>query len=250
MTEERITAYLLDELPQHEADQFEEECFAQQEWPELELEAAEEDLIQAYIKNELSPERRRRFEENYLTTTAREEKVLLARSFLRVVCPARQQTWTQRLFSFLKSMIFAPHFAVPRFATIVLTLGLIAALLWFVYPPKRPQTFAHLNLTISFDTRAASNQVQNISLPLAEDALRISMALPEPAPQGATYRVQWEDVKGPLENLEIEKQDTNSVSVVIPANKLTRGQYSLKLFRKDPDGTETRVSGNYYFNVE
>ena len=250
MTEERITAYLLDELPQHEAEQFEEECFAQQEWPELELEAAEEDLIQAYIKNELSPERRRRFEENYLTTTAREEKVLLARSFLRVVCPAGQPTWTQRLFSFLKSMIFAPHFAVPRFATTVLTLGLIAALLWFVYPPKRPQTFAHLNLTISFDTRAASNQVQNISLPLAEDALRISMALPEPAPPGATYRVQWEDVKGPLEDLEIEKQDTNSVSVIIPANKLTRGQYSFKLFRRDPDGTETRASGNYYFNVE
>ena len=250
MTDERTTAYLLDELPQHEAEQFEEECFAHAEWPEMELEAAEEDLIQAYIKNELSPERRRRFEENYLTTTAREEKVLLAKSFLRIVCPAGQPTWKQRLFSFLKSMIFAPHFAVPRFATIIVTVGLIAALLWwFVYPPKQPQTFAHLNLTISFDTRAASNQVQNISLPLAEDALRISMALPEPAPKGATYRVQWEDVKGTLEDLEIEKQDTNSVSVIIPANKLSRGQYLLKLFRKDPDGTETRVQGSYLFNA-
>ena len=230
MTEERTTAYLLDELPQHEAEQFEEECFAQHEWPELELESAEEDLIQAYIKNELSPERRRRFEENYLTTTAREEKVLFARSFLRVVCPASQPTWTQRVLGFLKSLVFTPRSAVPRFAMILVTLGLIAALLWFVVPPRTPQTFAHLNLTISFDMRAASNQVQNISLPLAEDALRISMALPESAPQGATYRVQWEDVKGPLADLEIEKQDTNSVAVCIPANKLIRGQYPIETF--------------------
>ena len=247
MTEERTTAYLLDELPQHEAEQFEEECFAQPEWPDLELESAEEDLIQAYIKNELNPERRQRFEENYLTTTAREEKVLFARSFLRVVCPAGQPTRTQRLFGFLKSLVFAPHFAVPRFATIIVTLGLIAALLWFVSTPRTPQTFAHLNLVISFDTRAASGQAQTVKLPLAEDALRLTLALPEP---GGRYRVQWEDVKGPLEDLEIEKQDANSVSVIIPASKLTRGQYSLKLFRKDPDGTETRVHGNYYFNVE
>ena len=74
MTDERTTAYLLDELPQHEAEQFEEQCFSQPEWPEVELESAEEDLIQAYIKNELSPERRRRFEENYLTTAARDRE--------------------------------------------------------------------------------------------------------------------------------------------------------------------------------
>jgi len=250
MTDERTTAYLLDELPQHEAEQFEEQCFSQPEWPEVELESAEEDLIQAYIKNELSPERRRRFEENYLTTTAREERLLFARSFLRVVCPAGQPTWTQRVFGFLKSLVLAPHFAVPRFATIFVTLGLIAALVWFVILPRAPQTFAHLNLAISVDTRAGSGQVQSVRLPLAEDALRISLALPEPAAQGATYRVQWEDVKGPLENLDVEKQDANSVSVIIPADELTPGQYSLKLFRKDPNGTETRVSGNYLFNVE
>lgn len=250
MTEERTTAYLLDELPQHEAEQFEEECFAKPEWPELELESAEEDLIEAYIKNELSPERRRRFEENYLTTTAREEKLLFARSFLRVVCPGNQPTWTQKVFGFLKSLVYAPHFAVPRFAMILVTLGLSGALLWFGVTRRTPQTFAHLNLTISIDSRAASGQVETIKLPLAEDALRLSMTLPEPAPQGAAYRVQWEDVRGLLKDLNVEKQDSKSISVVIPAGEITRGQYTLKLFGKNPDGTETRVAGNYYFNVE
>lgn len=252
MTDERTTAYLLNELPAPEAEQFEEQCYTQPEWPDAELDSAEADLIHAYIKNELTPERQRRFEEDYLTTEARRERVLLARSFLRVVCSVNQPklTWTQRLVGFLKSLVFAPQFFVPRFATIVVALGLTSALLWFAIRPKAPQTFAYINLEISTATRAGGSQTQKVRSPLAEDALRISLALPQPVPQRATYRVQWEDIKGPLENLEIEKQDANSLSVIIPADKLTPGQYVLKLFQKDPDGTDERVLGNYFFIVE
>ena len=249
MTEERTTAYLLNELPETEAEQFEEQCFAQPEWPEVELDSAEADLIMAYIKNELSPERQRRFEDNYLTTQARKERLLLARSFLRVVCPNSQSKlpWTQRLSGSLKSA-FAPQFSVPKFASLVVILGLIATLVWFAFSPRGPQTYAQLNLVISSDTRAVSSQPQKVRLPLAEDALRISLTSPEP--QDARYRVQWEGVKGALENLEIEKQDANSISVVIPADQLKPGQYALKLFRKNPDGTEEPVRGSYQFIVE
>ena len=252
MTDERTTAYLLNELPEPEAEQFEEQCFTQPEWPDIELDSAETDLIHAYIKNELSPERQRRFEENYLTTEARRERVLLARSFLRVVCSASrpQLTWTQRLFGFLKSLAFAPRFFVPRFATIVLALGLTSALLWFAFRTKPPQTFANISLEISTATRAGGSQAQKVRSPLAADALRITLALPQPAPQGATYRVQWEDIKGALQSLEIEKQDAKSLSIIIPAEKLAPGQYSLKLVRKNPDGTEQRITGSYFFNVE
>jgi len=120
-------------------------------------------------------------------------------------------------------------------------------LLWPSFRTTPPQTFAQLNLAISYDTRAGGSQVRSITLPLAEDALKISLALPQPAPQGATYRVQWEDIRRPLGNLEIEKQDANSISVIIPADKLTPGQYLLKLFRKNPDGTEEGVPGSYLF---
>lgn len=250
MIEERTTAYLLNELPETEAEQFEEQCFAQPEWPEVELDSAEADLIMAYVKNELSPERQRRFEDNYLTTEARKERLLLARSFLRVICPNNQTKppWTRRLSGSLKSLAFAPQFSVPRFASVVLAFVLIATVLWFVIPPRQPQTFAQLSLVISADTRGASSQPQKVSLPIEEDALRISLTLPEP--REATYRVQWDDVNGPLETLEIEKRDANSASVVIPADKLKPGQYALILFRKNPDGTEARVPGSYFFIVE
>jgi anti-sigma factor RsiW len=42
-------------------------------------------LIDAYLRNELTPERRQRFEQNYLTTEARRERVAMAAALLRHV---------------------------------------------------------------------------------------------------------------------------------------------------------------------
>ena len=252
MTDERTTAYLLNELPQHEAEQFEEECFSQPEWPEEELTSAEEDLIHAYIKNELGPERQRRFEEHYLITEARKERVNRARAFQQLFCPVSQPkpTWTQKVLDFLKAMVFAPEYAVLRTAGIVLAIGVGTTSLWLTSRTSDPQTFAHINLTISTDNRSAGGSTQNVKLPLAEDALRISLALPEPAPQGASYRVQLENVKGPIDDLEIESQDANTVSVIIPARGLVPGLFALRLFQKNPDGAEKKVPGSYIFNVD
>ena len=249
MNDERTIAYLLDELPEHEALQFEEECFSQPEWPEVELQSAEDGLIQAYITNELSPDRRRRFEENYHTTAARIEKVLIARSAQQVMCQPKP-TWTERLLDFVKSIIFAPQFTVPKFAAVLVTSGLVATIVWFSLRPTPPRTFAQINLAISYDNRAVGGPTQNVKLPLAEDALRVWLSLPESAPQNATYRVQWENKKGLITNLAVENKGANPISVIIPAKKLSPGQYALKLFRTNPDGTEERVPGNYFFNID
>ena len=251
MTDERTIAYLLDELSEHEAQQFEEQCFSQPEWPEV-VESAEEDLIQAYIDDQLSPERRRRFQENYLTTPARIERVLFARAFPHVVCPLGRQkpAQTQGVLAFVKSLAFSPQFAVHRVVTTLMVFGLAATGLWFSLRTTPPQTFAHINLAISDDNRSAGASTQKVKLPLPEDALRIWLSLPEPATQGATYRVRWEDKKGPIEDLAVESADVNRISVIIPAGKLTRGPYALQLFRKNPNGIEERVPGNYFFTVD
>jgi len=56
MTDEHIIAYLLQELNEEEAEHFEEQCFAQEKWP-AELDSVEQDLIDAYLRNELSKDR-------------------------------------------------------------------------------------------------------------------------------------------------------------------------------------------------
>jgi hypothetical protein len=249
MTDERITAYLLEELTEQEAEQFEEQCFSQPEWPGVELDSAEDDLIEAYVRNELTPDRKQRFEENYLITTAREDRVLLARSFLRVVCTVdpRKVTWLERLKAF-----FTVQLLTPRYATIAATMVVSVALLsWWVSRPLTPQTFKDVNLGYISEgqTRGSSTApTQKITLPLNADALRISLELPEPTPEGATYSVRWENVKGPLGTLQIVESKAKSLTVVIPANDLPRGQYTLKLLTKDPSGKEQTVT--YFFDIE
>lgn len=247
MTHERIIAYLLEELSEREAEQFEEECLALPEWPSDDLESAEHDLIEAYIHNELSPDRHRRFEDKYLITAARKDDVLLARSFARVVESADppKVTWIDRFCEFCRDQRVRPKFAT---AAIILFLG-VGLLLWSIAPP----TFANLELTIISEDRsqdASTAQIEKVTLPLGKDALRISLILPEPTPEGATYSVQWETAKGPLKTLAIESQDDKSIKVVIPAEDLVPARYALKLLRKNRDGTEQRVNGSYFFDVE
>lgn len=250
MNDERTTAYLLQELSEREAEQFEEQCFAQAEWPAGELESAEDDLIEAYVRKELSPARRRRFEKYYLTTAAREDRVLLARSFLRVVCSAEppKPTWIDRFRDLWNS-----HPLVLRYGSVAMVLILsVALLIWSIIPRSAPQTFANLNLTIALENRShgPSSAPQKVKLPLGADALRLSLTLPEPAPAGAVYSVEWENAKGPLKTLAIESQDANSIRVVIPADELVPGRYALKLVRKNPGRPEERINGSYFFDVE
>jgi len=246
MTDERITAYLLQELSAREAEQLEEQCFAQPEWPAGDLASAENDLIEAYVRKELSWTRRRRFKKRYLVTQARKDRLLLARSFLQIVCPPKL-TWTQR-----HNNLWPTQALISKYATVAAVLILSVALLWS-YRSSAPGTFEDLNLTIASDnrTRGASNApTEKITLPLGADALRVSLTLPEPAPEGATYSVQWENVKGPLKTWEIKSEDGKSIQVVIPADDLTPGQFALKLWRKNQDGTTQRVNGSYFFDVE
>lgn len=258
MTDERIIAYLLKELPEEELEQFEDSCFAQESWPE-EINLVEEDLIDAYLRNELTQERRQRFEQNYLNTEARQERVTMAAMLFHHVdachavtkrdagATARDKpTWAERLRAFWSSQNL-----MPRAVMAVVVVAVIASVLWLaLFRSPSPRTFATLTLSISNNSRAEGVQASRIKLPLSADALRISLTLPERSAQAVRYRVELENIKGETKTLEIAGQDAQSVSVVIPAAQLARGQYALNLFAIKADGTEQPVNGSYFFTVE
>lgn len=257
MTEERIIAYLLEELTEEEREQFEEDCFAQESWP-AQISLCEEDLVDAYLRGELPPAQRQRFEQNYLTTTARQERVVMAAALLRhvdekspaavkaVARPATQPTWLERLFNFWQSQSLT-----LRAATALVLVVAIAGAVWLLALRKPPpQTLASLTLTVSVNNRAEGNQASKVKLPLGADALRLSLTLPEGAPTATRYRAEVVNSNGETKPLEIAAQDAQSVSVIIPASQLTRGQYALKLFAVKDDGTEQRINGSYFFTVE
>jgi hypothetical protein len=245
MTDERITAYLLEELTEQESEQFEEQCFAQEEWPE-QLDAAEQELIDAYLRNELTSDRKRRFQERYLTTDTRKARVLAAESFHETLCPVRPKpSWRE----WLKAFVQRPLVPQTAIAILVLAVGLGIFLPGFFSPPPQTltlKTFKEIELAMSSSNRAGGPQPEKvvISLPLDADALRIHLKLPEASAVDAGYRVQLENVNGPLRELKIESQDAQSVIVIIPAAELSSGQFLLKLSNKND------LIGNYFFTAE
>jgi methionine-rich copper-binding protein CopC len=124
--------------------------------------------------------------------------------------------------------------------------------LWLsLFRAPSPQTFAALTLTINVsNNRAEGAQASKVKLPLNASALKISLTLPERLPTAARYRVELENDNGETKGLEITEQEARSVTVVIPAEQLIRGQYALKLFTTKADGTEQRINGSYFFTVE
>ena len=257
MTDERITAYLLGELTDEESARFEEQCFAREEWP-AEVSLAEDDLIDAYLQGELTAERRRLFEQNYLTTGERCRRVATAAGFLRHVGslgankdvapePARQ-SWAARFNAFLGSGNWALR-AGLAFGVVVLIAGAV----WVLRSrTASPRAVATLTLTLSDEaTRAEGVRAPRVSLPADADTLRIHLKLPDPSlARAARYRAELVDEEGGASPAPAALGDSESVTVDLPAARLQRGQYALRLFTSGPDGAEQRVRGSYYFIVE
>jgi hypothetical protein len=236
MTDEHITAYLLEELTEQESEQFEEQCFAQDEWPE-QLDAAEQELIDAYLRDELTSDRKRRFQERYLTTDARKARVLAAKTINQVLCREAPEkvTFREKLQAFFKRPL------VPQAAIAMLVLVSVVII---ILAPRSPRTFTQIELAMSAPDRATGSQSEKVLLPLSTEALEIHLKLPERSADTSGYSVQWENTYGQVRELKIDSQDAQSVVVRIPANQLTPGKYLLRLSNKND------VIGNYFFTAE
>jgi hypothetical protein len=255
MTDKRIIAYLLEELPEDDLERFEDECLAQETWP-TQINLVEEDLIDAYLRNELTPDRRQRFERNYLTTPARQERVSMAAALLRhidecnaamaaVAAPPTEPTWAERLRAFWSSQAWG-----LRAATSIAVVAVMAGALWLFVRAPSPRTFATLTLSISSNNRAEGAQAKRVKLPPNAEALSIFLTLPQQSPPAARYRVELENDSGETKPVDVAGKDNQAVLVVIPAAKLARGQYALKLFVIKPGEVEQRINGSYFFIVE
>lgn len=258
--------YLLGSLSEDLQQRVEERLLTEEVFFE-ELLLGEEELIDEYINDTLSSEDRDSFERHFLSTAERHQKLRFGRVLSRYISeksedafveredvrdqpivakPPTGPTWAERVRAFWSRQAWGLRTA--------LTLALIvvmAGALWMWRPrTPTPRTLATLNLTMSAGNRAEGAQASRVKLTPDVDALRISLTLPERTTPAVSYRVELVDDNRETGTLEISEQDARSVSVVIPAARLARGEYALRLYMTKADGTEQRVEGSYYFNVE
>jgi hypothetical protein len=261
MTEDRIIAYLLEELPEEEAERFEDECFAGENWP-AQINLVEEDLIDDYLRDRLVPERRESFERNYLNTDARVERVRMAAALLRHVdgraaadapilaAPSKEKTGR----AWGGGALWGGRLSVARTALaaallVAVIAGAFLASRLVIAPSKRAVVMLVLT-PASADRGGGGNGASKVKLPSDAGALRVSLMLPEGSFRAARYRVEFEDDKGETSSLDSAGHDAQSVTVVIPAPRLTRGRYALRLFAVNADGAEQRINGSYLFSIE
>jgi hypothetical protein len=250
MTDERIIAYFLEELTEEETAQFEEELFAAQEWPP-EVRAVEDQLIEDYIREQLSADRRQRFQEKYLWSTARRDRVATEAAFLQRIddlapkpdpepMPVPIRPWWD----------FWGGWSNPlRLAAAAALVVVIAGAVWLaVLRPRSPQTLVTANLTLVNRTRGSEPPPTQVKL-AARDALELRIELPPDAPAGANYEAELEDRDGQQYPLGPVRRDGPRVIVTVPSGKLRRGSYVLSLYLVRNGGREN-VADTAYFNVE
>lgn len=263
MTDERIIAYLLEELRPEEAEQFEEACFAEEAWP-AQLRLVEDELIDDYLCDNLPPEQRRRFVNHYLTTAARRQRVRVAAALLRHASveipaevveepadePARDESPPRPAPRSWLRALWGDYAWAPRAAVALVLVAFFAAGVWWLTRTPAPRSFVALTISATRGDRATGARPAAVKLPRGADALDLTLLLPEGEESAALYRAELEDAGGTVTPLEAAAGEARKVSVGIPAARLERGSYALRLYAVGGDGGARRVPGSYLFNVE
>lgn len=259
---EEIRDYLLGTLSEEGRRVIDERLLLENNFLE-ELLAEEDELIDDYVNGDLAEDDRTRFEQHFLCTPERQQKIKFAFALNRyadkaiepvasksqdapsVILPT-SLTWSERLRVF-----WAQQSLALRYAATVAVIAFVVTFVWLMLPSTRaPKTFASVTLSITSGDRAEGQRTTRLKRPVDVDALKIVLTLPElPAPAKG-YRIIWINQQGVTRPLSIVEQNSQSLIVVIPSDQLARGQNALHLFVTSPDGSEQRINGNYFFTVE
>jgi hypothetical protein len=242
----RLRQYLLGQLAEELREETETRLLEKEEVFE-ELLIAEDELSDDYLAGKLSADEKTRFEQHFLSTPERIEKLRFARAFKRhLAAEPSQDRPTPKFWPALKARQSLVFGAVAAIVLVAVFAG------WWLLRDSRtsPRTFATLNLTITQGTRGDGTPVPVIKLPLPQDALKLVLSLPEKSPPATPYLAELETGAGEKRRLEPISRDSQSVTVVISRSELSRGQNVIRLFTVANDGREQRLAGGFFFNCD
>src|SRR5258708_23121001 len=132
--QERALRYLLGKMSDPELAEFESQCFADNEIFE-EMSGLEDDLIDSYVRDELSTGERQEFEKGYLTSPARRANVEFARALAgHLSGPAVSAATHPQPAPATKSAASSFLFQTPivRVAMGALAVAMLAATIWLI----------------------------------------------------------------------------------------------------------------------
>lgn len=252
-----IRQYLLGQLAEEEQQILEQRLLTEDDLFQ-ELEIVEDELVDAFVAEELPANERTQFERYFFSNPERQQNVRFAAGLGHYVAgksvvehasdisPAPFVLTGQervRTTGTNQTRLF-------RIATILATLFVFAGTFWFVRNNRQPQSYATFTLTISNNNRADGGTATEVKLPLSADTVRLYLKLPEPVDQSARYRVELLKETGELTSIDKVALRDNSAVVEFPAAQLALGQYALRVYVVKPGGAEERINGSYFLSVK
>lgn len=242
--------YLLGQLTDDEEQKLEERLLSQDDFFQ-EVELTKDELAQEYASGELTAKERKWLQENFLASPEGKQRHEFAKTFDSYVRNHRAQRKSPNLIERLRTLWNTQPQLLTAASTAVVLV--VAVGLYSIIPTSTPQAYANLTVTHrQGTTRSAGDtgSVQNVSL-REKDALKLTLMLPQAASPGSTFRVEVRlSDKNSGRTFGPSAQDTQSISVEIPAAQLPRGQYVAQVSTIDANGNAQPIPGFYPFTVE
>jgi methionine-rich copper-binding protein CopC len=248
-----VKLYLLGQLDQSAAERLELRLLTDAAFGE-EFDVIVNEITDGYVGNELRADDRKRVQQYFLRSTERQNKLRFASELLERAAIQRapasvvqaEPGMLERVRAFWGNMAL-----LTRFATTFAAIVIVAGVLLLTVPGTRTSgTYAVVNLTISNSERASGSEIKQVRLEPGSPGIQIELALPDQIPQSKNYRVELLAEKQASRNLRIEQQTEAKLVVVVPANEIGPGSYFVRLYATNPDGTEQRIRGTYFFAVQ
>jgi hypothetical protein len=252
-----VRRYLLGELEDAEQEELELRLLTDAAFAE-EFDTIVDELTDEYVANDIDEDERKRVEQYFLRATERQSKAKFADELLQRAAterggkPAVTPTVPAgpMLFERVRAFWGTQPFSL-RMVTIVATIVIVVGLV-FLVSSRRPisGSYASINLKLVTSARATGPELKIVKLLPDTAGVDIELALPEQLPQSPNYRVELIDARRSSRNLPVVERKAQSLIVRIPRHEITYGNYIIHLHGVNAGGSEQRIHGGYYFNVE
>jgi len=192
-----LRRYLLGQLGEADEERLELRLLTDATFIE-EFDTVVDEITDQYVGNELGADERKRVEQYFLTSSARQQKVQFADELMQRaaaergvrgnVVPAPAPGFFERLRAFWANQ---PVFF--RTATTIATIVIAVGLIFVMYPRSGSGTYTAVNLQISAADRASGAETKPVRLQPADAGIRIDLALPDQWRDAKSYRVELVD---------------------------------------------------------
>jgi hypothetical protein len=248
----QIRDYLLGKLSPEQQEKIEERLMVEDDLFD-EFEVSKDELVENYCAGDLNDDEQHWFGSHYLASNEGRKRhaLALAMECLQqpVPVPVRQVKQRPAFLESVQTFLRARPWAVATAASVALVV-LVAIL---IFPPNRqPGTEITIERTLASNVLVRGDGgplPTKIQLPANTAQVKLRLLLPQGAAKAARYRAVLDDRTNTIP-VEVTDVGGEAVTVVIPRQKLPRGEYSLQLFAINAGGGERALPGYYLFNIE